>query len=287
MGSELKRNSIRINNPVIVTFNYILLAIITLVVLGPIFIIFNMSFKTDKEYLYSGILELPKNILNLENYLMVIEKGNLLVGFRNTFVLAAVCIVGSIIMGSMVSYILSRFSYFKIIKHMTVLFILPAIIPSVTTQVAAFQVIKSLDLYNTIYAGMILFMGADIIQIYIFLQYMDVIPISLDESANIDGASYFRTFWSIIFPQLMPAIATILILKFVFVYNNMIIPYLYMPRPDLRTVTTALMSFSNDQSTHWNIMGAGIMMVMVPTLLLYLFLQRYILAGATAGSVKS
>lgn len=265
--------------------NYLLLAVLVIIVLMPIFIVLNVSFKTNKEYLYSGLFDLPDNILNLKNYFLVIKEGKLIPALANTGVIAFVSVIGSIAMGAMVSYILARFQ-FKMKKLMLLAFLIPTVIPSVTTQVATFTVIKNLHLYNTLFAGIILFISTDIIQIYIFLQFMNKIPVAIDESAAIDGASYTRIFTTILLPQLKSAIATVAILKIVSIYNDMLTPYLYMPKASLRTVTTALLTFSYDKNSQWNVMSAGIIAVMLPTIILYLFFQKYILAGIAEGSVK-
>lgn len=278
-------NSIGGKNVILDLFNYFLLALIIIIICGPIFLVLNVSFKTNQEYLLGNLLELPKS-LNFENYLIVMQKGNLALAFKNTGILIITSTFGSILMGTMVAYALGRFE-FKLKKVLLLAFLIPTLIPAVTTQVATFTIIKNLNLYNTINAGIILYMATDILSIYMFLQFIEKIPYSLDESASIDGASYFRIFRSIILPQLKPAISTVLILKAVNIYNDMLTPYLYMPKTSLKTVTTALMSFSNNQNSQWNIMGAGLITVMIPTLILYLFMQRFIISGITEGAVKS
>ena len=107
--------------------------------------------------------------------------------------------------------------------------------PGVTTQVATFQIINGLGLYNTKAAPILLFMGTDIIAIYIFIQFMQSIPVSLDEAAMIDGANRWTIYWRIILPLLKPAIATVVIIKGIAVYNEFYIPFLYLPSrgPDL------------------------------------------------------
>ena len=105
-------------------------------------------------------------------------------------------------------------------------------------------------------------------QLYIYRQFISTLPVSLDESALLDGCGYFGLFTRIIFPLLAPATATVVIIKAINIINDMYIPYLYMPKNKLRTLT------------------AGIIIVMLPTILIYLFFQRYILAGIAAGAVK-
>ena len=112
------------------------------------------------------------------------------------------------------------------------------------------------------------------------------LPVSLDESALLDGCSYFQLFVRIIFPLLAPATATVAIIKAITIINDMYIPYLYMPGNKLRTLTTFLMDYANAQQGSWQTLAAGIVLIMLPTVLIYNFFQRYILAGVTAGAVK-
>ena len=102
----------------------------------------------------------------------------------------------------------------------------------------------------------------------------------------IEGASYLTIFFKIILPLIRPAIATLAIIKFVDITNDMYIPYLYIPSDKFRTLSTALMTYSGDRSVDWASLSACIIWVMIPTLTAYLFFQKYILAGITAGSVK-
>ncbi|MNE76632.1 L-arabinose transport system permease protein AraQ [compost metagenome] len=132
----------------------------------------------------------------------------------------------------------------------------------------------------------VLYVGADILQIYIFLQFIRNIPYELDESAMLEGASLIRIFRSIIFPLLGPATATIIILKTISIYNDMFTPYLYLPRAEHVVVSTSLMRFFGVNSGDWQLISSAILIIMIPTGILYMFLQKYIFAGVTSGAVK-
>lgn len=267
------------------TGNYLLLAICVGIVLVPLFIVLLLSFKTKDEYMYTTIFELPRSFFNLENYQTFIQRAKLGIAIRNTLVLILTATPLSLLMGAMVSYVLERFR-FPLHRLISALFALAVIIPSTTTHIATFTLIKAMGLYNTIFAGIVLFAGTGIVQIYIFQQFVHTIPHDLDESAMIDGARLPTVFWRIIFPQLKPAFATTAILKMIAIYNDMFIPYLYMPKNSLRVVTQAIRLFVTDTGGQWNVISAGVFIVLLPTLLIYLFAQRYIIAGVTAGAVK-
>lgn len=109
--------------------------------------------------------------------------------------------------------------------------------------------------------------------------------ITLENYAKVFQNKYL-VFARIIFPLLAPATATVVIIKAITIINDMYIPYLYMPKNKLRTLTTFLMDYANAQQGSWQTLAAGIIVIMLPTILIYVFFQRYILAGIAAGAVK-
>ncbi len=264
---------------------YFIFFIFAVIIITPLLIVFNVSLKDTQEYWEKGVYSLPDNLLNVSNYIEAFNSGNFLMAFKNTFLLIIICVPVSLLLGAMVAYALGRFD-FKLKKLLLLAFTLPTFVPTMTVSIATFTIIKALGLYNTIFAGMLLYIGSDIVQIYIFLQFIKQIPIALDESARLDGASRIKIFYSIILPQMKPAIATAAILKILNIYNDFFTPYLYMPKSSLRTVATALNTFAGDKMANWPLMSAAIVFVAIPTVIAYLFLQKYIIGGVTDGAVK-
>lgn len=266
-------------------FKYITLILGVFAALIPIVVVFFASFKTSEEYASTGPLTPPGNWLNFENYTRAFVEGNMLVGFMNTAIILIISIIGATLTGSMIAFVLNRFN-FKGSKLLMGLFILATLIPGVTTQVATFQIITELGAFNTRWAAILLYMGTDIIAVYIFLQFMDSISVSLDESAMLDGASYFTIYRKIILPLLKPAIVTVIIVKGVNVYNDFYTPFLYMPKKELQVISTALFKFQGPYGAHWEIICAGIMIAIIPTIIIFILLQKHIYNGFTEGSVK-
>lgn len=262
---------------------YVILCAGIVCVFAPLFIVINVSLKSNSEYMMKGVYSLPENILNIENYVRAFIEGKFLTGFLNTGILVLISVPLAILLGTMVAYTLSRFN-FKLKPVVLLAFLIPTFIPSMTVTIATFQIIKALGVYNSIMAGVILYIGTDIMQIYIFLQFINQIPMALDESARIDGASRLRVYFQIILPQLKPAIATAVILKLLGIYNDFFTPYMYMPK--IKTAATGLYSFSGDKLAEWPLMSAAIILVAVPTIVIYVFLQKYIISGVTDGAVK-
>ncbi|OAB47118.1 carbohydrate ABC transporter permease [Paenibacillus antarcticus] len=264
---------------------YLSLIIATLVVLIPIVVIIFASLKTGQEYATSNPLEPPTNWFNFANYSKAFVGGKMLLGFANTIFILIVSIIGATLIGSMVAYILSRFK-FRGRKLLMTAFLLATLIPSVTTQVATFKIIDFLHLVDTRFAPIILYLGTDIIAVYIFLQFLDSISESLDESAMLDGASYFTIYFRIILPLLAPAIVTVIIVKGVNIYNDFYTPFLYMPSQDLQVISTALFKFKGPYGSQWEVICAAIIISIIPITIAFVSLQKYIYNGFAQGSVK-
>jgi len=267
-------------------FKYITLVLAVIAVVVPIVVVFIASFKTNKEYLNSGTLELPQSFTNFENFKYAFIDGKMMIGYLNTILILAVALIGTLLLGSMVAYAINRFK-FKGRNVLLFLFLTAMLIPPITTQITTFQIVRFFGLYNTRWAPIVLFMGTDIISIYIFLRFMESISRSIDESAMIDGASYFRIYWNLILPLMAPAITTVIIIKGVAIYNDFYIPQLYMPKAELSVVSTALYRFQGPYGRRWEIISAGIVITIVPVLLAFMSLQRYFYNGFTQGSIKS
>ncbi|WP_329440444.1 carbohydrate ABC transporter permease [Streptomyces canus] len=258
----------------------------TLVVLLPLVVVLLTSLKSEKEMANtSGALELPHDLLNFHNYVTAFQDGEMLSAFTNTAIILLISIGGTILIGSMTAYAIDRFT-FRFKKLVVALFLTAALVPGVTTQVATFQIVNSFGMFDSLWAPIALYMGTDIVSIYIFLQFVRSIPVSLDESARLDGANAFTIYRKIIFPLLKPATATVVIVKGITVYNDFYIPFLYMPSEDLGVISTSLFRFRGPYAAHWEVISAGAVLVILPTLIVFLSLQRFIYNGFTRGATR-
>jgi ABC-type glycerol-3-phosphate transport system permease component len=249
----------------------------------PVLVVFIGSFKSKEEFLTTGVLALPEQF-TFDNYTRAFIDGQMTVGFKNTLIIFIVSIVGKLLLGTMIAYVLNRFD-FKFKKPIMGLFLLATLIPAITTQVATFQIIEGMGLFNTIWSVIVLNLGTDVIAVYIFLQYLNNIPVSLDEAAIMEGASYFQIYRKIIMPLLKAPMITILIISGVGIYNDFYNPFLYMPSPELKVISTALFAFKGPYGTDWPVILAGVIIVITPILIVFLALQKYIYNGVS-GSVK-
>ena len=256
------------------------------IVLAPILLTLFAAFKTKADMVNTSPLLLPPlSRVTTDNFQKVLGDKYLLIGFKNTGIILVFSIVFNVLFGTITAFILERFQ-FRFKKLIMSLFFLGMLIPSFVTEIARFKIINGLGLYNTLGAPIVIYVASDLMQLYIYRQFISTLPVSLDESALLDGCSYFGLFTRIIFPLLAPATATVVIIKAITIINDMYIPYLYMPKNKLRTLTTFLMNYANAQQGSWQNLAAGIIIIMLPTIVIYLFFQKYILAGIAAGAVK-
>jgi len=271
--------------PALATLKYLSLVIASVVVLLPLLVLVVASLKTHNEFAVTGPFDAPHDWFNLDNYETAFTKGGMLTGFINTSIILAVSLAGTVLIGSMAAYAIDRYA-FRLRRVVIVLFLLATLVPSVTTQVATFKVVDFLGLFDTRWAAIALFLGTDIISIYIFRQFLRGVPRELDEAAAMEGASAFGIYWRIILPLLKPAIATVVIVKGIAIYNEFYVPFLYMPSRELGVISTSLFRFKGPFGAQWEVISAGVILVIVPTLIVFLALQRFIYNGFTAGSTK-
>ena len=275
-------------SPVTVIFNivkYVVLILAAAIALIPVCVCILTAFKTTDEYNTSSVLDLPKSFTYFENFKIAFTQANMLRGFINTALVLIVVLTVSVFIGAMLAYVLNRFQ-FKGNAVIQNLFMFAALIPGIATQVTVYQIMYSLGLINHLYGYMIVLMGTDIISIYIFLQFFENLPVSLDESAIMDGCTYFGVFFKILFPLLKPAIVTSLVLKGVGVYNEYYMSNLYLQNQDLKTISTALYTFTGPYGNQYNYICAGVIITIIPLLILFLIFQKQVYGGMAAGAVK-
>ena len=271
--------------PKLFTFlKYTILVIACLVVFIPLVVVFLGSFKNNTEFLSSNVFALPTKF-EWSNYKTAFIDGKVLLGLKNTAIIIVISCTGTIIVGTMTAYVLQRFKTVlgKILKAA---FLLATLFPAISMQVTVYRIMNGFGLVGTMAAPIILYIGTDIVSIYIFMQFLDNISYSLDESAIIDGANYFTVFFKIILPLLRPAIATVLIIKVISIYNDFYTPQLYMPSEELSVVSTSLYRFMGPYGAKWEIIFAGIVICIIPALVIFLALQKQIYAGLVNGAVK-
>lgn len=276
----------KVKRTILVVLKYFSLILGGFISLLPLVVCVITAFKTPEEYTSTNVMTLPENWGYLENFIQAWKQANMGVAFRNSIIILVCVLVGSVLTGSMIAYVLSRFKFVGngLIRA---LFLFASQLPGIAMQVSVYQIMYSIGWINFMPGYIIMMCGTDIISIYIFIQFFENISTALDESAIMDGCTYFGVFFRILFPLLKPAIVTVMILKGVGVYNEYYNANLYLQNKNKYvTVATSLFKFTGPLGNQYNYICAGVIITMLPALIVFILCQKQIYSGLTQGAVK-
>ena len=265
---------------------YASLVFFSIVAVLPIISCVITAFKTDTEYQQTNVMVLPESWLNFSNFIQAFQRANMGKAFINSVIILVFVLLASVFIGTQLAYILNRFKFpgNNLIRN---LFLFASLLPGIAMQIAVYEIMFKLGFINSIIGYIIMMCGTDVISIYIYIQFFENIEYSLDESAIMDGASYFTIFYRILFPLLKPAIVTACILKGVGTYNEYYSANLYLQnKKSLPTVATSLYTFVGPLGSKYNLICAGVIISLLPALILFITCQKQIYSGLTAGAVK-
>ncbi len=268
---------------------YTLMIVAVLLVAFPLVYAFFGSFKGTVEFLTGGGNILPKKAWRWQNYTDAWKTANFGVYTVNSLLFAALSVIGTLITTSMTGYVLSR-SKMKIKNLLVGSFGVTLFVTGAITLYPIFKLCHALGFTSNLW-------GMTIVQIAVnqpifsilVLNYVDGISREIDDAARIDGCGFFRIYWNIMVPIIKPIIATVSILSFRAAWNNYMMPLVFtLTKPALRTLTVGVVALKDQGEgiSAWNLMIAGTVMSLIPMICVYLFLNRYFIAGITEGSVK-
>jgi len=273
-------------NSILNFLKYAILIAASFIVLLPFVSVIITAFKTVEEYNNTNVMVLPGSWLYFGNFVTAWQQALMTRAFLNTIIILCFVLSGSILISAMLAFVLNRIRFpgNSIFRNM---FLLASLIPGVAMQVTVYQIMYSLHLINSLGGYIILLMGSDVISIYIFLQFFASLPVSLDESAILDGCSLFGVFFKILLPLTQPAIITSMILKGVGTYNEYYMANLYLQdKTRLPVVATSLYKFRGPMGTQYNYICAGVVITIIPALVVFILCQKRIYNGLAQGAVK-
>ncbi|AOZ93085.1 carbohydrate ABC transporter permease [Paenibacillus crassostreae] len=263
----------------------IVMVIVSLLFLYPLFLTIINSFKSFSEVM-TDVIALPKSF-TLENYTYVWKYINYPRLFTNNLIITVVGLAGIILVASIGSYKLAR-TKSRMSNFIYMLCIIPILIPFQSIMLTVLQVAKQLHLSNSTWGLGILYWGFGApLALFIYHGFVKGIPREIDESATIDGASGFRLFFSVIFPLLKPVTATIVIIDVMWIWNDFLLPLLMVNgSPSTKTLTLAAYTFVGQYTSDWQYAMTAMVMAVLPSIIVFIFLQKYIVKGVVSGAVK-
>jgi len=262
----------------------VILFICAILFFFPFYFVVVNSFKGLDEILINTAA-LPQRI-NFENFIRVWHQLDFLKMITNTVIITLFSNIGVIIISSMAAYWMVR-KPSKLHSFIFVLFVASMVIPFQSIMIPIVQVIREIGLMNT-HAGLILtYIGLGCaFSTFLFHGFIRSIPEEIEEAAMIDGCSRLGVFWRIIFPMLTPIISTVLILNTFWFWNDFQVQLLLLHSSELHTIQLAINTLFGEHVMRWELALPALIMGTLPAVVVFLLLQRYIIAGISSGGVK-
>lgn len=260
--------------------SYVFLTLLLIAYLGPLLMLVNTSLKTMPEFMKDAT-SLASG-LNFKNFVDAWEKANFPKYLLNSLIYTASATLIYVLTAVFVAFPIAR-GYVKHANILLTLFVIALFLPP--ALIPQFQLILNLGLYNNPVGYIMLFL-VNPIGIVILVNYIKTLPRELDEAAALEGCGYVRFVWSIVLPLIRPAVATVIVLHAIGIWNEIIAPTIYLTNKNYYPITRGLIVFQGVYGSNWPTLAAAVLMLTLPMLILFLFLQRYIVSGLTAGAVK-
>lgn len=265
---------------------YALLGLVALYTVFPIYFLFVNSFKSQKEIVASPIA-LPGN-WNLQYLKSAAQQINLLPSVANTLIITVVSVTLIVLISSLTAWMMVR-NKTKGSNLLFLVFTAAMLIPFQSVMYPLVSLMENIGLKNM--GGLIIMYGGFGLSMTIFLYhgFFKSVPVALEEAAMIDGANIFQMFFRIVFPMVKPITVTAIITNAMWIWNDYLLPFLIIGNNDRKTLTLSLYyakSLSGQYGNPWELIFPAVLICAVPILVVFIFLQKNIIEGISAGAVK-
>ncbi|MBB3126132.1 raffinose/stachyose/melibiose transport system permease protein [Paenibacillus rhizosphaerae] len=265
-------------------FAYTFLGLFAIINIVPLFWMVVNSFKEEQEYSRSPF-SFPSH-LQFSNYAGAWEVANMNTYFLNSIIITFVSLAVTVLLGSLAAYFLSRFT-FKLRGTVYALFLLGMLVPIHATLIPIFLIMQKVHLLDTRLALILPYTAFHLsLTVFILEGFMRGFPKDLEESGVMDGAGIYRIFWSILLPMTRPALATVIILNFIYNWNEYLFALVLITSGSLKTLPLGLSNFAGIETASMTLQMAALTIALIPIIIFYLLLQKQLVNGMTAGAVK-
>src|SRR5690625_398598 len=263
---------------------YALAALLVVFTTYPFIYMISTSFKSMEDFFMNPFSILP-DTLSFSQYLSVLEMG-LTNYYLNSIIVTFVAVAIVVFIAALASYPLSRMK-FRLRTLLFLLFISGMMIPVHATLIPIFVMSNNVGIYDTLFALLGPYIAFALpISIFIFIQFMKAIPIELEEAAKMDGANHWYIFLKVIFPNIVPAISTIVIYNFVHIWNEFIFALVLIQSPNKMTLPVGLQKFYGEFSVNVPGLMAALTLASLPLILIFVLAQERVVKGLAGGAVK-
>lgn len=262
----------------------VVMLFLSLLVLSPFYFIIVNSLKTLPEIAESSVT-LP-TALHFENYINAWKRLDFLSALKNTLIITVFANVGGITFGSMAGYWLCRYTS-RINKIIFTVVIASMAIPFQAIMISLMRVTTALNLNDSLYGIIMCYWGLSM-PICVFLTYGAVknVPYEIEESATIDGCSKFKLYWRIVFPLIRPTILTVTVINTFWFWNDYLMSQLILSSKENRVIQQAIRTLFNESIYQWDLGLAALVFSIIPVVIFFLMVQKYVVSGITSGAVK-
>lgn len=259
---------------------------IALIALFPIIALIISSFRPSSELMRNGIsLTFKFSELNLDNYIYIFtESSSYWSWYMNSIIVSSITIILSLLLSSMVGYALAVYN-FKARNLLFVLVLVILMVPFEILMLPLYELMINLRLMDSYISVMLPLIVAPI-AVFFFRQYALGLPLELMDAARIDGSTEYGIFFKIMMPLMLPSFAAMAILQGLNSWNNFLWPLLVLRSNDMFTLPVGLATLLTPYGSNYDVLIAGSVMTLIPIIILFLFFQKYFLAGLTVGGVK-
>ena len=264
---------------------YLLLTLFTLTWLLPILATLLTSFRTMDDIAVNGFWSIPET-LTLQKFKDAWIAARVRQYLLNSFIITIPSLLGMLFLSSLSAYALARFK-FKGNLFFYFMYVAGTLLPFQILLLPVFRLTNALGLYNT-YGALILIHTAFQLGFCTFVlrNFMRTVPSEILDAARVDGCNEFRIYWQIMLPLSLPSLAALATLQFTWVFNDFLWALILLQSDSLRPVTAGLATLQGQYVTDWPLITAGALLATLPTVLVFIFLQRYFIQGLTLGSGK-
>lgn len=263
---------------------YIVFVLMGFICLFPVLFSIMSSFKTTQE-IFATPFKLPTSI-SFDNYVTAWKIGNMGRYFANTLLLTAASLVIIVFVASMASFVIARFR-FKLQSLLLLFFVSGMMIPMQSVIIPLAFNLGQFHLKNNYLVLILIYVAFQLpMSVFIYNGFMVGIPKELEEAARVDGCSVPRIYFNVILPLIKPAIVTSSIFNFINIWNNLLFPLVFITDKDMQVISYGLLQFFSQWKADYGGVMAGITLSIIPSLLIYVFMQEKVEAGMVAGAVK-
>lgn len=266
-------------------FRKFALAVYALLILIPLLVVVLTSVKTLQET-FANPLGIPEGGLRFDNYLNIFQEQTMAGYFMNSAVVTLFSVSLTLLFAAMIAFGITRLNNW-IGNILFLLFTLGMMVPAQVSMVPLYSLMLDLNLTNSL-VGLILVNIATTIPIAVFILtgFMKTLPRELFEASTMDGAGNWKVFTKIVIPLSLPSLSATAIFLFVMHWNDLLYPLLFITDNAYKTLPLALLEFQGQYATNYPMLFTGVIIASAPMVVAYIFLQRFFVAGITAGAVK-